>query len=123
MLLYLKEKKVTLKVNLFNSVYERTFNTNNDPIDSDAMACVIRDAGYDKIIVITGIGKWMGSITPRLIKEIKQIGGPDINRLVSIDGEDNSMLDHAFILIGRRGLCRYNGVFRIICISKITTIL
>jgi hypothetical protein len=98
---------------LFKKVYERTFNTNVDAIESDAMACVIRDAGYDKVIVITGIGKWMGAITPRLIKEIKQIGGPDLNRLISSDGEDNSMVDHAFILIGRRGLCRYNGVFRV----------
>lgn len=77
------------------------------------MACIIRDAGYDKIVVITGIGKWMGSITPRLIKEVKQIGGPDLNRLVSVDGVDNSMADHAFVLIGRRGLCRYNGIFRV----------
>lgn len=97
----------------YPKVYERTFNTNVDPIESDAMACVIRDAGYDKIIVVTGIGKWMGAITPRLIKEIKQIGGPDLNRLVSVDSEDNASLDHAFILIGRRGLCRYNGVFRV----------
>jgi len=97
----------------YPKVYERTFNTNADPIESDAMACVIRDAGYDKIIVITGIGKWMGSITPRLNKEIKQIGGPDLNRLVSVDTEDNSNMDHSFILIGRRGLCRYNGIFRV----------
>jgi hypothetical protein len=97
----------------YPKVYERTFNTNADPIESDAMACVIRDAGYDKIIVITGIGKWMGAMTPRLIKEIKQIGGPDLNRLVSVDSEDNASLDHAFILIGRRGLCRYNGIFRV----------
>jgi hypothetical protein len=48
----------------------------------------------------------MGAVTPRLIKEIKQIGGPDINRLVSVDSEDNSMADHAFILVGRKGLCR-----------------
>ncbi len=97
----------------YPKVYERTFNTNIDPVESDAMACIIRDAGYDKIIVVTGIGKWMGAMTPRLIKEIKQIGGPDLNRLVSVDSEDNASLDHAFILIGRRGLCRYNGIFRV----------
>jgi hypothetical protein len=97
----------------YSKVFERTFNTNVDPVDSDAMACILRDAGYDKIIVVTGIGKWMGAITPRLIKEIKQIGGPDLNRLVSVDSEDNSMADHAFILVGRRGLCRYNGVFKV----------
>ena len=99
--------------NKYPKIFERTYNTNSDPIESDAMACVLRDAGYDKIIIITGIGKWMGAITPRLIKEIKQIGGPNLNYLVSPDGEDNSMADHAFILIGRRGLCRYNGVFRV----------
>ena len=97
----------------FPKIYERTFNTNVDPIESDAMACIIRDAGYDKIIVITGIGKWMGAITPRLVKEIKQIGGPDINRLISVDSDDNQTADHGFILIGRRGLCRYNGIFRV----------
>jgi hypothetical protein len=97
----------------YKKLFERTFNTNHDAMESDAMACVLRDAGYDKIIVITGIGKWMGSITPRLVKEIKQIGGPDLNRLVSVDSEDNSMMDHSFILIGRRGLCRYNGIFRV----------
>jgi len=97
----------------YPKIYERTFNTNVDPVESDSMACVIRDAGYEKIIVITGIGKWMGAITPRLIKEIKQIGGPDLNRLVSVDSEDNMNVDHAFILIGRRGLCRYNGIFRV----------
>lgn len=97
----------------YTKLFERTFNTNHDAIESDAMACVLRDAGYDKIIVITGVGKWMGSITPRLVKEIKQIGGPDLNRFVSVDSQDNSMMDHAFILIGRRGLCRYNGIFRV----------
>ncbi len=97
----------------YPKTYERTFNTNIDPIESDALSCTIRDAGYDKIIVITGIGKWMGSVTPRLIKEIKQIGGPDLNSLISVDSEDNSVIDHSFILIGRRGLCRYNGIFRV----------
>ena len=97
----------------YPKIFERTYNTNVDSIESDAMACVLRDAGYDKIIVITGIGKWMGSITPSLVKEIKQIGGPNVNYLVTSDAQDNSMADHSFILIGRRGLCRYNGVFRI----------
>jgi len=30
-----------------------------------------------------------------------------------MDRDDNEMADHAFILIGRRGLCRYNGIFKI----------
>jgi hypothetical protein len=55
----------------------------------------------------------MGAMTPALIKEIKQVGGPDLNNLYSPDEDDNSMEDHSFILIGRRGLCRYNGIFRI----------
>jgi hypothetical protein len=97
----------------YQKIYERTFNTNVDPVESDTLACTIRDAGYDKIIILTGIGKWMGSMTPRLVKEVKQIGGPDLNRLVSIDSEDNSLVDHAFILVGRKGLCRYNGIFKI----------
>ncbi len=77
------------------------------------MADILRDTPCSKIIVLTGIGKWMGAMTPSLIKEIKQIGGPDLNNLYSPDEDDNSMADHAFILIGRRGLCRYNGIFRI----------
>merc|ERR1712032_590861 len=36
-----------------------------------------------------------------------------MGRLISIDSEDNSLVDHAFILIGRKGLCRYNGIFRV----------
>lgn len=77
------------------------------------MAEILQDTPCSKIIIITGIGKWMGAMTPALIKEIKQIGGPDLNNLYSPDQDDNSMADHAFILIGRRGLCRYNGIFRI----------
>jgi hypothetical protein len=77
------------------------------------MADILKDTPCSKIIVITGIGKWMGAITPYLIKEIKQIGGPNLNNLFSPDEDDNSMSDHSFILIGRRGLCRYNGIFRI----------
>ena len=41
----------------YKKLYERTFNTNVDPIESDAMACVLRDSGFDKIVIITGIGK------------------------------------------------------------------
>jgi hypothetical protein len=46
---------------------------------------VIRDEACEKIIVITGIGKWMGSITPSLIREIKNIGGPDLKNTFSAD--------------------------------------
>jgi len=67
-------------------VYERTFDTNNSGKESDDMAEVIKNANScQNIVVITGIGKWMGSVTPALIKEIKQIGGPDLNRLVTSD--------------------------------------
>ncbi len=66
-------------------VYERTFDTNNSRSESDEMADTIRNTPCSKIIIITGIGKWMGAITPDLIKEIKQIGGPDLYRLVSAD--------------------------------------
>ncbi len=52
-------------------------------------------------------------MTPALIKQIKQIGGPDLNNLYSPDEDDNTLADHSFILIGRRGLCRFNGIFRI----------
>jgi hypothetical protein len=58
----------------------------------------------------------MGSITPSLIREIKNIGGPDLKNTFSADlywkfniSQDNEMADHAFILVGRRGLCAYNG--------------
>jgi hypothetical protein len=77
------------------------------------MAEILKDTPCSKIIIVTGIGKWMGAMTPALIKEIKQVGGPDLNNLYSSDGDDNTSADHAFILIGRRGLCRYNGIFRI----------
>jgi len=67
-------------------VYERTFDTNNSPRESDEMAEILKHANScANIVLITGIGKWMGSMTPALIKEIKQIGGPDLNRLVTAD--------------------------------------
>jgi hypothetical protein len=46
---------------------------------------VIREQACNKIIVITGIGKWMGSITPDLIREIRNIGGPDLKNSFSVD--------------------------------------
>lgn len=81
--------------------------------ESEELAEIIRDTPCSKIIILTGIGKWMGAMTPALIKEIKQIGGPDLNNLYSPDEDDTCMADHAFILVGRKGLCRYNGIFRI----------
>jgi hypothetical protein len=54
-------------------------------MESDEMANIIEETGCSKIIVITGIGKWMGAITPKLVKQIKLIGGPDINRLITAD--------------------------------------
>ena len=77
------------------------------------MAEILKQTPCSKIIIITGIGKWMGAMTPALIREIKQVGGPDLNNLYSSDQDDHSYTDHAFILIGRRGLCRYNGIFRV----------
>lgn len=61
----------------------------------------------------------MGSMTPSLIREIKQIGGPDLNSIYSSDSNENSLSEHAFILIGRRGLCRFNGIYKIKDIDKI----
>ena len=49
------------------------------------MALVLKNTPCSKIILITGIGKWTTSVTPQLIKEIKQVGGPDITSLTSID--------------------------------------
>lgn len=49
------------------------------------MADIIQETGCNKIIVITGIGKWMGAITPKLVKKIMEIGGPNINRLITAD--------------------------------------
>jgi hypothetical protein len=46
---------------------------------------IIRNTPCSKIIVITGIGKWMGAMTPSLLREIKQIGGPNLNKLVTMD--------------------------------------
>ena len=81
------EIKNILKVLLFvySSEYERTFDTNNNALESDEMADIIEETGCSKIIVITGIGKWMGAITPKLIKKIRDIGGPDVNRLITAD--------------------------------------
>ena len=110
---YTKRKLIFYNFFLFILVYEKTFDTNNNRNESEEMADIIKDTPCSKIIVITGIGKWMGAMTPSLMKEIKQIGGPDLNALYSPDEDDNSMADHAFILIGRRGLCRYNGIFRV----------
>ncbi len=50
------------------------------------MAEVLKHANScQNIVVVTGIGKWMGAMTPALLKEIKQVGGPDLNRLVTAD--------------------------------------
>jgi len=97
----------------YTKLYENTFDTNNSRKASEEMAEILQGVSCSKIVIITGIGKWMGAVTPGLIKEIKQIGGPDLNNLYSPDKDDNSKVDHAFILIGRRGLCRFNGIFRI----------
>ena len=70
----------------YTKVFEHTYNTNLSVEESDALACKIRDASScDNIILLTGIGKWVGAITPQLIKEVMYIGGPDLTRLKSID--------------------------------------
>jgi hypothetical protein len=97
----------------YSKIFEQTFDTNDNIHDAEKMAEILKDTPCSKIIIITGIGKWMGAMTPALIKEIKQVGGPDLNNLYSADQDDNTSADHAFILIGRRGLCRYNGIFRV----------
>ena len=76
------------------------------------MANILSETSCSQIVVITGIGKWMGAMTPNLMNEIKQIGGPDLNDLYASDSNDNSLSDHAFTLVGRRGLCRFNGIFQ-----------
>ena len=94
-------------------IYTKVYDTNNNRKDSEELAEIIKNVSCSKMVIVTGIGKWMGAVTPSLIKEIKQIGGPDLNNLYSPDQDDNSKVDHAFILIGRRGLCRFNGIFRL----------
>jgi hypothetical protein len=97
----------------YTKLFEKTYDTNNSRMESDELAELLQNTPCSKIIILTGIGKWMGAMTPMLIKEIKQIGGPDLNNLFSPDFDLNSEMDHAMIIIGRRGLCRYNGIFRI----------
>ncbi len=62
-------------------VYERTFDTENSSKEANEMALILKNTPCSKLILITGIGKWTSAITPNLIKEIKQVGGPDISSL------------------------------------------
>jgi hypothetical protein len=98
--------------NKYEKIYERTFDTNNNRKESDEMADILQNTSASKIIIVTGIGKWIGALTNNLIKQLKQIGGPDLNNLLSGDINDNSMEDRSMIVIGRRGVCRYNGIFK-----------
>lgn len=100
----------------YNKEYEETFDTNSFQKHSEKLASLIKKTSCNKIIIITAIGKWLGAVTPSLVKEIKQIGGPDINQLINFytqNGDDLfNTTKHSFLLIGRKGLCRYNGVFK-----------
>ena len=98
----------------YTKEFEHTFETNSNRKDSDALANILKDVTCNKIVVLTGIGKWLGEISPSLIKEIKQVGGPNLNLLFDNDEEDNTRQIMPLVLIGRKGLCRYNGVFKVI---------
>jgi len=47
------------------------------------MAEIIEQTPCSKIIVLTGIGKWIELVTPNLIHQIMMIGGPDLTKLVN----------------------------------------
>jgi hypothetical protein len=96
----------------YKKLYERTFDTGYNSKESDEMADILVNTPASKMIIITGIGKWTGALTNGLVKEIKQIGGPDVNNLIPSDGIEG-VGDKSIVIIGRRGLCRYNGIFRI----------
>ena len=100
----------------YSKVMEQTFNTNDLQKESDKLADTIRDTPCDKIIILTGIGKWLGAMNPKLIKEIKQIGGPDFADMINYftsKSLDISSYNKPFIVIGRKGLCKYNGVWKV----------
>lgn len=104
----------------YTKAYEQTFDTHNNFQESENLATILKNLTYDKIAILTAIGSWTGKISISLINEIKQIGGPDISKLIK-DIEDKEMemkLNHVTLkenlfleVIGRRGLCRYNGYF------------
>lgn len=101
----------------YTKLHEETFNTNDSHKESDKLADILKNTQANRIIVLTGIGRWIGALTPSLIKEIKQFGGPDLNELiefhVSQANDLQSIEYNDFILIGRRGLCKYNGVWKV----------
>lgn len=101
----------------YNKEYEETFDTNNIHKHSEKLANLIHHTSCNKIIILTGIGRWLGAVTPALVKQIKQIGGPDLNEIISFYIKENSDISnitkHAFLLIGRKGLCRFNGVWKV----------
>ena len=47
------------------------------------MADILSQIPCSKIVVITGIGKWIELVTPQLIEQIMLIGGPDLTKLVN----------------------------------------
>ena len=104
------------RINNYSKIYEHNYNTHSSIKDSDYLANYLKQVSYDKIIIITGIGSWFNYISQNLVKEIKQIGGPDINKsILNIKSRiniNNKLNDnYPFVLIGRKGLCRYNGLY------------
>lgn len=105
----------------YNKVFEKTYNTNNYENESEKLSDKIKSTTSEYIIILTGIGKYLGCMTVNLIKEIKQIGGPDFSKLISFysDNSINSNINisnvtnHSFLVIGRKGLCKQNGVYMI----------
>ena len=95
----------------YDKIYEKTFNTASNRNDSEEMASVLEKVECDSIVIITAFGQYKGSITQRLVTELKQIGITE-NELDSLDNRK------ILTVIGRRGLCRNNGYVQ----SKIISI-
>ena len=103
-------------------MFSHTFKTNFSSFESDLLVEKIKQTSYDQIIVLTGIGKYLGNVTPDLIKIIKKIGGPDLGELINsyiARRIDLLTIEHEpLLLIGRKGLCKENGLYILNNISK-----
>lgn len=95
---------------------DKTFDIVNHPLHAEKLACLIKEQEKDKIIILTAIGSWFSGLTPRLIKEIKNIGGPNFNKIMFILKESKLIIE--FALIGANGLCENNGQYYISSNSK-----
>lgn len=125
--------------NNYKKVFDKTYNIKTSSRLADKLACKISEQEYDKIIILTAIGNWLSGVTPKLIKEVKKIGGPDLAKLLflttnnyekndntninSINSDKNKefIFDRTYksvyvelALIGRKGLCENNGQFKIV---------